>query len=467
MKKILYAFVLIFTLLFAQVAAQQWLALGADDFNKEAGISIGTHSSVSLALDAAGKPYVAFQNTEGTIVKKFNDNNWEDVGVDGELVGYTFNNSIAIAPDGMPYVVYTDEDNGNKLIVKKYDGSQWVKVGDVVSDKEGFYRCIAIDPSGTPFVLYMDSEEPCSTVEKKTLTVKKFDGSVWVDTGLVGYPGWNPCSLTVHYPALTISDSGTPFIAFLDSDNANKIAIKKYSNGVWSSVGDAFDTGWSSNHGILHFSLVIDRSGNPYLAYGSFRENLFMLAQPIEVKKFDGTSWVDLSVEKISEGSGFFSSMVLDRFDTPYVAYLDTNNDLKVTVKRFNGVSWTNVGPPGVSYEGVMNAALAIDHSDNLILVYNSSGLYAKKFATASLATDTVAQTDLKLSLYPNPAFHILSVQSKLTITKVAFYSILGIKIKEVYADFNAIGLEDLSRGVYLLSIHSENGVTVRKLIKD
>jgi hypothetical protein len=71
------------------------------------------------------------------------------------------------------------------------------------------------------------------------------------------------------------------------------------------------------------------------------------------------------------------------------------------------------------------------------------------------------------LNLYPNPASNRLSIQSKLPLEKVEIYSILGKKVKDIESGFNSISLDNLSKGIYILRIHSENGTTVRKLIKE
>ncbi len=70
------------------------------------------------------------------------------------------------------------------------------------------------------------------------------------------------------------------------------------------------------------------------------------------------------------------------------------------------------------------------------------------------------------LILYPNPVSDILTVDSKLPLSKIEIYSILGQRVKEINSDFNAIPTNYLSRGIYMIKIYSEKGITVRKLIK-
>ena len=59
-----------------------------------------------------------------------------------------------------------------------------------------------------------------------------------------------------------------------------------------------------------------------------------------------------------------------------------------------------------------------------------------------------------------------LNIDSELSLTKVVIYSILGRTEKEVNPNLKSIYLGDLSNGIYIIRIDSENGSTVRKLIK-
>jgi hypothetical protein len=72
------------------------------------------------------------------------------------------------------------------------------------------------------------------------------------------------------------------------------------------------------------------------------------------------------------------------------------------------------------------------------------------------------------ISLLPNPVLNILSIKSEVAlILKVNFYSILGKKVKEIKSNFNSIITDDLSRGIYILQIYSDKGITTKKLIKN
>ena len=70
------------------------------------------------------------------------------------------------------------------------------------------------------------------------------------------------------------------------------------------------------------------------------------------------------------------------------------------------------------------------------------------------------------LSYYPNPVHDVLTINSKIPLTKVELYSILGKKVKEISSEFETISVNDLSDGIYLVKIESELGIVFKRLIK-
>ncbi len=70
------------------------------------------------------------------------------------------------------------------------------------------------------------------------------------------------------------------------------------------------------------------------------------------------------------------------------------------------------------------------------------------------------------IKLYPNPVANKLTINSEIRIIKVEIFTLLGQRVKIVNKNFRLINLEYLSKGIYMIKIFSEKGITVRKLIK-
>ena len=88
---------------------------------------------------------------------RYNGSDWVAVGSAGFSAGQAYYTSLAIAPDGTPYVAYMDMANSNKATVMRYDGSAWMAVvGAGFSAGEIGSTSLAIAPDGTPSVAYAD-----------------------------------------------------------------------------------------------------------------------------------------------------------------------------------------------------------------------------------------------------------------------------------------------------------------------
>lgn len=168
----------------------------------------------------------------------------------------------------------------------------------------------------------------------------------------------------------------------------------------------------------------------------------------------------------------------------------DTNGNLTQYINvRWNGVEWSNDWKTEFTYNNsysFLDLILPFFYSNTEVKIFfnhmltngkgyvwdvilndwkinNNFDFYYSEKDILSISEITEEQ----LKIYPNPVSNILTIQSEIIpIDRVVIYSILGKKIKEIGIDFNNIHTEDLSKGLYLISIYTEKGTTVKKLIK-
>ena len=88
-------------------------------------------------------------------------------------------------------------------------------------------------------------------------------------------------------------------------------------------------------------------------------------------------------------------------------------------------------------------------------------------YSGSTLGTNKFVESKNEIKLYPNPTDDVLTIDSKIPLTKVEIFSILGKKVDEVNSDYKTISTDNLSSGMYILKIHSEKGFTDKKLIKN
>ena len=105
---------------------------------------------------------------------------------------------------------------------------------------------------------------------------------------------------------------------------------------------------------------------------------------------------------------------------------------------------------------------------------------YAVKFAFAGGLAVTkyfsyVVGNDCSLSIsnplkpnvitFKNPAKYFIEIQSELPIDKVEIHSITGSIMKSTTKNLSKIDISNLSSGIYIVSIYSENEKSVKKLV--
>jgi uncharacterized protein YjdB len=320
-------FLLAGVFLFSKPAAAQcpgWDVVGTAGFS-------GTVWYTTMATSSTGTPYV-FYAWDGT-VKKFNGATWENVGgVVNPGDGIYNALAITIGPGDVPYVAFDNQvGSARKVAVKKFDGSDWVMVGDsTFSGEVGTAMSIAVSSSGTPYVLYGDY-----TLGGRAV-VKKFNGTAWET---VGAEGFSPAGIDYFgYGAATIKidGSGVPYVAY--DHNGSEVMVQKFNGSAWETIG-SFSGSMAYGHNIL----ALNSSGAPYVA----------MSNPANVKsnvlKYNGATWDTVGNPDFSLGQAGYISLSIDAYDNVHFAYLDyaeytVSGSVGISVKGYFGGNWVYEG---------------------------------------------------------------------------------------------------------------------------
>lgn len=198
----------------------EWTTVGSAGFNT-GGLTNVIHLDVE-----SGTPFVAYRDYGAgykASVMKFDGNNWVLSGQQG-FTGGTYDSYSGLAVlNGVPYVAGWNADA--KLTVYKFGGSGWSALGtDGISEGQASSQTLRFSPSGTLYAVFKDAGKSNKAV------LKKFDGNNWLAVGEPLSPG-NAINLS-----LAFSSTGEPYVAYRDEYSMRRTSVMKY--GIFTGIQD-------------------------------------------------------------------------------------------------------------------------------------------------------------------------------------------------------------------------------------
>jgi len=322
------------------------------------GFSYKLSSSPFLAVDRNDTPYMIYRATyQGQVaVQKYDGATWVYVGPEfnfqtgwGISTGSAYETSMAFDSTDTPYMVYRDELDSNKLVVKQYDGQSWVALGSggftaASPNYTYIYPAIAIDSTDTPYVVYSDA------ANAQKATAMKFIGDSWVTVGSAGFSAGE-----TMYNDITFDSSDTPYVVYRDSGNSNQATVMKFNGSAWVNVGSTgFSADWAR-------STTIDMDSNDvaYVAY----EGRSGISYRSTVMRYNGDDWVVVGSPRFPSTDTANTFLAIDSNDIPYVAFAEKYPG-GVEVMTYNGRSWEVVGTAKVSDGSAVSTSIAFGDGD-------------------------------------------------------------------------------------------------------
>src|SRR5690554_2994925 len=419
-----------------------WYSLGNGEFYTAA-------KHVSIQIGSNGIPYISFRSYGTMSVWKCVNYQWKMLGVPGFSAGKTsYNTHMAISSTGIPFVAYVDKTDDNSVVVNRYVGNQWEKMGYIVgktsAGNESF--SIALDTNDVPYVVY--------TTTTSNLRVSKFNGTSWTSMPSIGYNSNTPgdyCDIVINpktnqplisyrslnsaynnsyekiefrmfdhvnqywtqggsltgdlalvkskQSSIAVDTSGNPYVAFTNQSNGTvvvrKLTVSNKPWATWSNVGPSYTINTNSS---MTLDLAISPDNVPYIVYEDVTAG-----NQIVVQRFNGANWEIVGTAGFSAGKAYNTAITFDAGGTPYVSFGDEANGDKITVMKFDGVDWLTVGSAGFSGEKVVSlgrtstTSIGVAPNGNIYAAYYNNGyLAAKKFnSTTSTDYQTVCDSEL------------------------------------------------------------------------
>lgn len=347
----------------ASDSTSTWRPVGSPTVSDE---EVGS-SSVYVSDGVPYVAYVDYADDRKVAVKKLEKGGWSNVGSAASEDGAT---SVSLAIDGgVPYVAYLDR----KITVRKYVGEKWTSVGreDVAQSEGSIFHFAFQVKNGIPYVSYVERGDD-------RVHVMRMNDNDWEDMGEAGVA-------YSEFTNLFVDGDNIPYVAYYEQaeseseSESNAVVVKRWNeqNRAWEMVGDPMEGSYPD----AGFSLFVSE-GAPYLAYAD-TENEGRAA----VKEWSGLQWESVGELGISAGR---SNRMLLRIDggVPYAAFTDESYHDRVLVKRFDGDRWTIVGD-AAHHANLNDGLFSFEVSGGTpYLSYADASYDDRGVVTAALSTD-------------------------------------------------------------------------------
>jgi hypothetical protein len=323
--------------------------------------------------------------------------------------------------NGVPYIIFADPAQSNKISVKKYDGSNWVYVGAAgFTPSTSAIHAIALDGSGEPYVAFADA------TNSNTMKVMKYNGTSWNMLTSTSVQAKITAPNIIPSMAMTI-DANNNIYLFFNESLTSKGSILKYNGTSWTYLSNSSSF---TTEDIGAQQLLFDNSGTLYHSY--FEPLSATGGGGYYIRRFDGTFWIPIKFVSLynyqlgkivvvqdnnvyfprdnREGPYNLIHTYIDKYNgattttgiinAPYccptqsgyltnlgftasktgsklfVSYSDEDSgSSKATVKMYDGTSWKVVGKRGFTQQATSTSILATtnDGIPFLISIYGTS----------------------------------------------------------------------------------------------
>ncbi|MBL6962688.1 MAG: Omp28-related outer membrane protein [Bacteroidetes bacterium] len=405
-----------------------------------------------IAVNRNNSLFASYTDNSSQILYVFQlvNGSWKQVG---GSVDFGANwNSIAVDKDGIPWVLYNlyDGTDVKDLQVKRFNGSSWERVGQIISGARTDGIDIAFDNNNVAHV-------SCREGENNAMMLKYNKSNGFWD--LVGYSfAYRGAGTNIAFDS-----KNRPHALYADIDHNQIPYVKFFENDLWDVVGgNSFDT--SGVYG--YYGFAIDKNDNIYVA---LTRNYM---KQIMVYKYDGTSWSVIG-ENITGGEAFNTRIAVDNWGKVYVLFRDGLKKNRATLMTLNGSTWESVGPRGFNRGNISFGELVVDNNNMPLVSYRDGG-NNENFAVMSygLFTDVKENriSSNEVNAYPNPAKDRVQLDMKninegiYLITDIFGHTIAKGSFS---AENVSINVKDLSSGVYFISILSNNQQWYSKFTKE
>lgn len=483
MKRILlYSFSL---LLIQNLNAQT--QIGSNITGGVAGARFGHTVSLNSAGTkvAVGAPFKSTPNTINGFAQVYNDvsNSWVQNGVtiNGESAQDNFGR-LALSGDGNTLVVGGSTNDGNgtdsgHVRVFTWNGSAWVQKGvDINGEAAGDNFGVKVDVSDDGSVIAVGAHLNDGTASNAGhVRVFAWNGSAWIQRGA----DINGEAIDNEFgAALALNSDGTRLVVgarFNDSTATNdgEVSVYNWNGTAWVQLGA--DLNGALNH-MLGYSVDINNTGSR-IVVGAVTGS----SEYVKIFDWNGTTWTQVGsnltgqsstsrfgISIAMNGTGNIIAVGEANYDVP--GGVADDNSGRVTYYKYNGTAWVQYGNSisGTTDGEGLGTSVAIADDGNTVIIgvpFNATA-HAKVYDFTGVLSSNDFQLNDNFSVHPNPISNQFQLNTDISIDKVEILNLQGQVIK-TFESQESYSVNDLSAGIYLVMIHSEEGKGIKKIIKN
>lgn len=409
-------------------------------------------NNLGIVADKNGVLYALIANNGiCNVYQKTIGGSWSNYG---NLNGNGDFGHIRMGSDGLtPYVAYCNPPS--MVSVKKYTSGTWSPIGSFPTNgvvQFGF----DLGVNDNPYVACQDVNNASKG------SCYAYNGTTWTQVGNVTYSGSNVSTVN---DMVVNKTNGKVYVLWSNYSNGQVPTVSEWNGTSWSILGGAS----LSSDPISYFqNIVINKNTQQlYTAHARVSGG----SKYLDAYEFNGTSWVSIGAD-ISNGQVDEPNMTIDDNGNLMVAFVDYNYSSSVSAMKYLNGNWNYIGPSGFS--NALSSEIAITSFQNVPYVLYKDGAVANKatvrFYDAVSGMDEINNTAFAITIYPNPASDLITVdnygkyQGYMTIS---IYTVLGTLVKTEILNQNqqSIGISDLSNGHYFVTITTKDFTQNQQLL--
>lgn len=251
---------------------------------------------------------------------------------------------------------------------------------------------------------------------------------------------------------VTVADTANQYGEWLATDGTDTIKLDDKLFAVTPTVGDVYE----SITGIVDYSYgeykLLPRSAEDLVPYVPSMVSVTFNVDMTPDAEFDATTdtvWITGNfagwAEPGTEGSMFLTD---DDEDMIYTLTIEVEENYgELLYKYFDGPSWDDG-----EWNGDPNRSLTVG-TENVVV--------NDLWGTISVDAELLGAVEL----YPNPVKDVITLSSTEGVAEIYVSNVLGQTIIKTNTVTNTIDVSDLNKGIYIVTLVSENGTAVSERI--